>query len=370
MFFLIENKNKIYEDRMNRRKIINAAVLILLVMMFNGNSDAKEIHRYGTTAANFLELGLGGDGIAMGDAQVSIPGRLSSIYWNPAGLAYLEHNQALFMLQPWVVDIDYSAAVAAYVNPYIGTLAFGIYQVNYGDMDVTTLDMQDGTGELFTATDFCFSVSYSRKLAQWFAFGANAKYIGSKIWHESASAMAVDLGVLVTTNFFSPSGKQNDALKIGMSISNYGTKMRYDGLDLTFPIDMSEREAGNFSDAPGQYKCREWELPLIFRFGISLNPIVNRFSKLTIAIDALHPNNNSEYINVGSEFELKLPGTGSLFIRAGQKGLLMVNNQFGPTFGGGIKMNFLGNVGMKIDYALRDIGILGYSHSYTFGLLF
>ena len=33
------------------------------------------------------------------------------------------------------------------------------------------------------------------------------------------------------------------------------------------------------------------ELPLIFRIGVALKPIVQQFTKVTVAVDALHPNN-------------------------------------------------------------------------------
>ena len=37
----------------------------------------------------------------------------------------------------------------------------------------------------------------------------------------NANAFAIDFGVLVTTDFFSPTKKRNQGMKIGMSISNY-----------------------------------------------------------------------------------------------------------------------------------------------------
>ncbi|MCF7885071.1 MAG: PorV/PorQ family protein [Candidatus Marinimicrobia bacterium] len=352
---------------MNIKRISIIIILLLLPLL---GINAQEPYRVGTTTANFLEIGIGSDGTAMGDAYVSVPGGLSSIYWNPAGLAFMEKNHALFMQQPWLVGITLNAAAAAYVNPYIGTLSVGLYNMDYGKMDVTTLDMQEGTGEKFSADDYCFSFSYSRKLAQWFAFGASGKYIVSQIWHEKASAMAVDLGVLVNTNFFSFSGKEKDALKIGMSISNYGTKMKYSGLDLVYPIDIAPNENGNFEDTPGQYKLSEWELPLIFRFGMSLNPISTRYHRLTLAADALHPNNNSEYINLGTQYRFNIPGTGSLFLRGGYKGIFMTRSEYGLTYGGGLLLNLLGNYSIQIDYAFRNLGILGSTNTYTIELVF
>ena len=351
---------------------ISSLILLTSIMLFslNMNSIAQKPYRIGTTSANFLEMGFGSAGSAMGEAYVSMATDLSAMYWNPAGLGYMNQSEVQFTYQPWFVDINTSFTGAGLNIPRVGVLALGIFQVSYGDMKVTTLEQQSGTGEFFSANDVAFSLSYSRKLAEWFSFGASAKYISSKIWHTNASAAAVDLGVLLNTHFFSPTGKKEDGMNVGMSISNYGTKMKYDGMDLIFPIDQSAEEYGNFRDVPGQYRLQGWELPLIFRVGISVNPLVLDKHRLTLAVDALHPNNNSESVNIGMQYKLKLPTFGSFFLRAGYKALFMDKSEYGATFGGGFVLRFMNNLGLKLDYCYKDIGRLGFVQSYTLGLLF
>ena len=326
--------------------------------------------RVGTAAATFLEIGYGSAGSAMGEAYASVATDLSAQFWNPAGLGYMEQSEAQFTIQPWLVDINTSYAGVGLVLPTLGTLALGIYQTNYGEMDVTNMNYQEGTGEKFTAMDMAFAFSYSRKLAQWFSFGASAKYISSKIWHNNASAMAVDLGVLLDTHFFSPTGERAEGMKIGMSISNYGTRLKYDGMDLLESIDILPTEEGNYKYAPGQFKTEGWELPLIFRVGLSVSPIVINNHKLIVAVDALHPNNNTESVNVGAQYSLTFPTIGAFFLRGGYKALFMEDSEYGPTFGGGLQLKFMQNLGLKLDYCYKDIGILGNIHSYSIGFLF
>ena len=67
---------------------------------------AKLLIRYGTTTANFLEIGVGSRATSMGDAYVAVANDVSSIYWNPAGLSNVSRSSALFSIQPWLVDID------------------------------------------------------------------------------------------------------------------------------------------------------------------------------------------------------------------------------------------------------------------------
>jgi len=331
---------------------------------------AQQPYRVGTTTANFLEIGVGSAGNAMGEAYVSMTNDLSSIYWNPAGLAFVRQNEAQFMYQPWLVDISTQFAGAAMMIPRIGTVAASVFYMNYGEMDVTTLEYQDGTGEVFTATDFNVSLAYSRKLADWFAFGATGKFVSSQIWHLSSSAVAMDLGVIINTHFLSPTGERGEGMRIGMSISNYGTRMRFDGIDLLSPIDILPDENGNYSDVPGQYRLQGWELPLIFRLGTSYDVIDTPHNRLSLAVDALHPNNNSESVNIGAQYELTVPTAGKFYLRGGYKSLFMVDSNYGLTFGAGMELKFLGNVGLKIDYAYKSMALFNAPQSFTVGVLF
>lgn len=346
-------------------------LIITLGFVFLANPImAQEPYRIGTTSANFLELGFGGAGISMGDSYVSMANDVSSIYWNPAGLGYLEKNQLMIMHQPWFADISSSFVGLGYVEPSLGTFGFGLTFVSYGSEDVTSMLSQEGTGEKFDGLDIAMSISYGRKLADWFSFGASGKYISSRIWHESASAIAFDLGAIVNTSFLSWTSSKENGMKIGMSISNYGTKMQYDGIDLKRPIDEAPEEGGNFAYVPARYETRGWELPLIFRIGISSYLVYTENNKLSLSIDALHPNNNSEHLNIGSEYLFTLPGVGMLALRGGYKGLFMVDSHYGWSFGMGFLVNYIGNNNIKIDYAYRDIGLLGKVHAYTMSLTF
>jgi len=359
---------------MKKEKYIKIGLIFILLLFFMVQSiyAQKEPFRVGTTTANFLEIGYGSAGNGMGDAVVSTVNDLSAIYWNPAGLSYMRQNSVQFMLQPWIADINTMFASVGMVMPRYGTFAVGIYQVDYGREEVTTMDLQEGTGERYSAMDYCFSLSFGRKLTDWFAFGASTKLVSSRIWHTSANAFALDLGAIVNTQFFSPTGNREDGMSIGMSISNYGTRMKYDGMDLLQPIDPTPNQAGDFDNVEGQYKTQGWELPLIFRLGFAIHPIVSGNNKLTLEVDALHPNNNSESINVGAQYQYTIPSFGSFYLRTGYKGLFMDSSEYGLAFGTGViyRMRSLNNMALRIDYAYRDIGLLGTSNCYTFTFVF
>jgi len=342
--------------------------LFLITLLITVQLSAQT--RVGTTTANFLEIGFGTAGIAMGDAYTSVVTDLSAVYWNPAGIAFMKNNEAYFMVQPWVLDVSTSFIAVGIPVDNVGTFAFSLIYMGYGNIEVTTVDFQTGTGELYDANEYAISLSYGRTITEWFAFGATAKYVASQIWRVEGSAFALDMGVMIMTRFFSPSGKREDALRIGMSISNYGSKLKYDGTNLFNPIDILPDENGNYRDAPGQFNLSSWELPLLFRIGASIKPFANETNELTLAIDALHPNNNSESVNVGADYTYKFPTFGKFSLRAGYKGIFLESTEFGLTFGAGFKMLLFQNTSLSIDYSYRDLGILGSANCFGLGLEF
>ena len=97
---------------------------------------------------------------------------------------------------------------------------------------------------------------------------------------------------------------------------------------------------------------------------------MNNFTKVTIAADALHPNNNSESINLGCSVDNTIPGFGVFSLKAGMKALYMDSSQYGYTGGLGLKMFYLGNRSLSVDYAFKSMGILGDVHVYTVGVSF
>ena len=74
-------------------RIFILGLSILSTLVFS-----QTINRYGSTAANFLEIGAGSATTAMGDAGVTFADGPSSAYWNPAALAFIQRNENAFTI--------------------------------------------------------------------------------------------------------------------------------------------------------------------------------------------------------------------------------------------------------------------------------
>ena len=53
----------------------------------------------------------------------------------------------------------------------------------------------------------------------------------------------------------------------------------------------------------------EFDLPMIFRFGMSFSKKLKNGFGTILAIDAIHPSDNTESINIGTEFDAQLKYT-------------------------------------------------------------
>ena len=78
--------------------------------------------------------------------------------------------------------------------------------------------------------DMSLNITTSIKITDQFNFGISGKYIHSRIWKVNASALCLDMGTIIKTDFLQINKNPSTGIILGMSISNYGTRMRYYGI--------------------------------------------------------------------------------------------------------------------------------------------
>ena len=88
--------------------------------------------------------------------------------------------------------------------------------------------------------------------------------------------------------------------------------------------------------------------------------------RLTIETNAVHPNDNTEYLNSGVEYSWNE----RVFLRAGYKSLFEKDSEQGFTFGLGLNYRLVDFVTLKFDYAYQDFGSLKNVHYITLGVNF
>jgi hypothetical protein len=319
---------------------------------------AAQVTKVGTTAAKFLSIPVGARALGMGGAFAGLADDASAMYWNPGGLARLVQSEAMFNHTEWLADIKFNYGNIVIPIPDVGVLGLGLTSMSMGEMERTTEDQPEGTGQMFSTGSFAVGVSYARNLTDWFSIGFSGKYVHEWIWNSTASGFAVDVGTLFSTPF--------PGLKFGAAITNFGTKMRIGGDDLLVQKDISSNN-GNNPNLNANLTTDPFDLPLLLRIGVAYEPIADEDQRLVFVADAVHPNDNSESVSLGGEYTM----FSRIFsVRAGYKALGMRDAEEQFTVGAGVRYTILGMFAVKVDYAFERFGRLNNVHNFVVGVLF
>jgi opacity protein-like surface antigen len=318
----------------------------LLIIHTGYAQQSTEVSKRGTAAAPFLNIAQGARALSMGGAFVAIANDASSMYWNPAGIADIGGISFIVDHTNWIADIGYDYIGATVDMGNIGAIGVNVTLSDIGNMEVTTIDQQDGTGEIFGVTDLAIGLTYAIKLTNNFSIGFNPKFIYQKIWKMSANAFAVDLGVKYKTPF--------RGITLGMSISNFGSKMQMTGNNALVLYDADLEASGNNGRIPASLSTEEWDLPLNFRVGIAYDVTFDALGRFTLGVDAAHPSDDYESVNIGGEYVFN----DLVYLRGGMKSLFQQDAEESFAAGIGIRQYLVGNLQIGIDYSYLEFARL------------
>jgi len=344
-------------------KSLSFFVLVMLMVLpvsaqLSNNGETETITKVGTTAAQFLKLGVGARAVAMGGSFAAEANDLSALYWNPAGLSNIRGGALQLSTTQYLADITYSHAAVGFNLGSMGTLAASLLYLDSGDMEVRTISQPEGTGERFSKQDLALQISLARALTDRFSIGTTIKYIREQIWHSSATATAFDIGVLFTTPY--------EALRLGASMSNFGPKMQMGGRDIIFSVDPDQSQEGNVEVVNTEYMLDRFPLPLLFRVGLAWDAVSTADHRVVVTTDTATPNDNNQYVNSGMEYSFRE----LLALRLGYRNQFERDGEQGLTWGVGLNMRVDRSTRVSFDYAYADFGRLEQTHWYTFNVTF
>ncbi len=306
--------------------------------------------KVGTTSAQFLKLGVGARAMGMGGGFVALADDGSAMYWNPAGMMNQKGFNTSFMHNDWALDISHDFVGVTFPAGRSGILGFSLTALSMDEQEVTTVLEPDGNGLTYTVLNMAFGVSYARQISDRFSYGHTVKIIRLSAYNEVANTAAIDIGMLLRTDFH--------GLKIGMCVSNFGGEIRYEGRDLIEKADIDDDLEGNYlTDV--NLTTESWPLPLLIRIGVAIDligssdPIKSKsINRLTVSLDAEHPNDSREHVNAGCEYSFK----NIFFLRGGYR---FNYDEENITFGAGLKLK-LGALGETyINYGVKPFGPFG-----------
>lgn len=327
---------------------------IMIGLIFSNSSYAQSKQKLAQTGLKFLSVSLDPRAAALGDAVTSVSANSTSMLYNPSVMGEMNGIADFsFGSTRWIADINYIYGTAAF-SPFdgnYGVIGFSLVAVDYGDF-IGTIVAPNNDGYLevgtFKPTALSFGVGYANKLSEKFSVGGNIKYVRqslgtavtgydasgvSKVEDNSVNSLAFDFGILYHTGFKS--------LDFGMSIRNFSSELKY--------------------------KDEEFQLPLTFRIGLSINAldifnIDKNTHSLLLAVDASHPRDYPEQISVGAEY---------LFLNtfAIRGGFTSPTDEQEFSAGIGIRQS-IADIKFAIDYSYTPFGIFSNVHRFSVNLAY
>lgn len=370
--------------------VLSCGLLVFLLVSVARAQDANDLiqgrgdfNNVGNRAAEFLTIPVGSRAVAMGNAYTALADDITSVYWNPAGLAFMDRTEAFFTYVDMPLDVNLTYAGAG--SPVLdgrGVFAGFIQVLNMGELEQTTVMNPNGTGIMWSSYSFAGGVSYAHNFSDRFAAGISVKGIHEDIANQTASSFALDFGSNYHTTI---AGK---TVRLAFAVQNLGGKMTFRGSQLNVlidPPDVGQGEVPPTNPREATLQTTAFDLPTTFKAGVAydlLSGSSDTEASWVLAGEFWQPNNQDATVSGGTEYTRRVGGEGStsaVSLRGGyywqqdEENLSDSPNDFeafrGMSLGGGFTYDF-STFAATIDYAYRNMGRLTQSQHLTMKISF
>ena len=255
------------------------------------------------------------------------------MFYNPAGMTEQPYSIDFFSTQTnWLADISYYTLGVTKKLGNFGVIGFSMQTSDYGSIigtrvaDNTAGFIETGNVEVEA---LAMGISFAKSLTDRFSVGGQVKFVSQSLGNTLMSdgseksnktdGLAYDFGTI-----YYPGIK---SFRFGMGVRNFSKNFKYE--DDSFP------------------------LPLTFTMGVALDVMdfVGSFGEnhnLLVEVDAVHPIDYTERINMGIEYGFKK----IFFLRGGYK---FNHDTEGLSLGIGFSIRLIGLM-TKLSYSFNDAG--------------
>ncbi len=216
--------------------------IVLALIGIVSLSTSQIANAQGEAAVPFLLLAPDSRAGGIGESGVALADNANAVFWNPAGIAFLDGSEVSFTHSNWLpqfgLDLFYEYATYRQYFPSLnGHLFTSITYMNFGEF-VRTSSMSPEPIGTFKSFDAAFTVGYATKLTQSFGVGGNFRVIHSRL-SDKGTELEQGKGVATTVSFdiamlYRPQklylpliGDFSNRFSFGMNLSNLGPKIYY-----------------------------------------------------------------------------------------------------------------------------------------------
>ncbi len=344
--------------KLNKLLLIFFTMSITAALVF-----ASGQNRAGTSAAAQLRIPIGARYLAVGGSQVANVSGLNAIFWNPSGLDFSQNAaNGMFSHRTYIADMNLSYVAVDGKFGDFGSLGFSFKYLNIGEINVTTMDQPDGTGQILKPNFFVVGLTYSKTLTDRIGVGVNFNIINEGFGRIEATGFSFDVG-LQYRDLFDTKG-----LDLGIVYKNLGGSIKYEG-NATY----IQAEDPTSSRGPTFYQITTAENPLPSELSIGLS-YKAAFDELnTITFSSAYFNNNYTYDDY--KFGMEYSYDNMFFLRGGylfspQSTSKSPNIFQNYTLGAGFNFKEISGIDLSIDYAYVPVKYFESNHVFSLNVGF
>lgn len=225
-------------------RLLRSTLLLLLAVALAVPVSAQESDDPSSTeGALFLLLPVGAKGVSLGRAMTAMEGPESG-FWNPAGLAGVQENQAVLFRG------DHAVGTATAVSALVARSSLGAVGVSYLLLDIGDQDLRDIDGNVLgtvSVRNHLGVVSAASQVLDRVSAGVNFKVVQFRLSCRgdcldagtTATTYAVDLGLQVSPT-------PNSPLRLGAMLAHLGPRLQVLNADQADPLPLRIRVAAAY----------------------------------------------------------------------------------------------------------------------------
>ncbi len=241
---------------------ITFALLVTSVRLYAGNEQ-----RAGQAGASELLINPWARSSGWGGANSASVRGLEAIYLNVAGTAFTKKTELIFSRISWMsgTGININSFGFSQKVGETGALSLAFMSMDFGKIDITTVDVPEGGLGTYHPTYTNIAISYAKAFSNSIYGGIVFKVINEGISDLAASGASIDAGIQYVTGIGKDkTGKRiRDNLKFGISMKNVGPTMKYGGDGMSFRGWVPPNQV----IMTVEQRSTEFELPSLIKIG-------------------------------------------------------------------------------------------------------
>ncbi len=346
------------------KKILLSLMMLILgsAIVFAGNPD-----RQGESGAAELLLNPWARSAGLHTMTTSTIGGVEAMRLNVAGIGRINGKELVISNARLYEGSTLRLNSIGYAQKMSNNGAFSVslMSVDFGDIPVTTTAQPEGTGATFSPSFFNLGLGYAYTYENKISVGLLFRTISESTADVSAFGFALDAGVQYVSG-------AEDNFRLGISLRNIGSPMRFGGQGLTFQTNNPE---GNLSfPISVDQRAEDFELPSVLNIGISYD--FHFTEKIMLRTLANFTSNAFSRDQIGAGFEFSF--NEMFMLRGGYKsdfgdsGTSLGNLYSGVAAGATIELPFnkSGKNKIGIDYGYRATNPFRGTHNFSVRLSF